>query len=345
MSEENLIRPSQVTMAGWMVIVGSIVVVLTAFEQMGTFHTVEVREEVEKFLAGSPGKGLGLSVDSALTLMRVLSMVAAGCASAAAVLGWHVLRRHRPSRVALTAVAVPLFFSGIVAGGFFSSLVAASALMLWSRPARDWFDGVTRPKPVVTHPSGVPEPGTDVQGERSAPVAEPPPYAGFGAPVPPGVGLIDSLRARPDQVIWACGLTWVFSSITLLVLGFTTAGLLADGAALIDEARAQSPQFDTSGMSDRMLLLGLALFVAVLVVWALSAMVIAFFVWRGHEWARITMIISAGVTGGLAVVALIPSAGTALPLLIASGVVLRLLLTRQAAAWCRKPARGAPGPR
>ena len=79
-----------------------------------------------------------------LEIMRVFGMVAAGCATAAAILGYHVLQRSRSARLALTLLAVPLFLSGMVTGGFLSSVVAAAAVMLWFQPSRDWFNGVVR---------------------------------------------------------------------------------------------------------------------------------------------------------------------------------------------------------
>ena len=92
-------------------------------------------------------------------------MVAAGCATAAAILGYQVLRRSRSARLALTLLAVPLFVTGLVTGGFTSSVVAASAVMLWFQPARDWFNGVVRePRPEVANrvapPAAPPYDGT-----------------------------------------------------------------------------------------------------------------------------------------------------------------------------------------
>ncbi|CUR55261.1 conserved membrane hypothetical protein [metagenome] len=325
-------RPSQVTMAGWMVIVGSVVVVLTAFEQIGSFHTLEVREEVERFLRTSTGEGLGLSTESALTLLRLLAMVAAGCATAAAVLGWHVLRRHRPSRIALSIVAVPLFLSGIVAGGFFSSLVAASALLLWSRPARDWFDGVSRPRPEVVHPSGAREPG---HWSSAPPPVEAAPYVGFGTLPPPPPHAV-AKRDRPDQVLWACVVSWAFSALCAVGLGIGLLALLVEGHALIDDAIAQNPDLDTSGMSQEALLVGVSVVIAVLFVWSLLVMGATYFVWLGRSWARKALLASSAVVAAVSLLALFSNLVT-LPVLIASAVVLRLLLTSRAAAWCAPP--------
>jgi hypothetical protein len=331
-SDAKQIRPGQVTMAAWMIMVGSAIVVLSVFDQLGSFNTVEAREGIEKFLGEPPAKGLGLSTDAALTLLRVMAMVAAGCATAAAVLGWHVLKRHRPSRVALTVVAVPLFFTGMVAGGFFSSLVAASALMLWTRPARDWFDGVTRPRREVVHPSGAREPGSEPATSQAS-RSQAAPYAGFGALT--GVGTAD--RTRPAQVTWACLLTWGFCAMTIVTLVAGAVGLIADSSGAIDEAMRQNPDLVDAGMSERELLIGAVLVIGALLIWTVLAIVVAWFVWKGRDWARVILICSAGLAAGLGVLAVLINV-IALPLLIAGGVAMRLLLGRQAAAWCRPKA-------
>ena len=93
--------------------------------------------------------GTGIGVEEWLSILHTVSLVAAGCATAAAILGWHVLKRSRGARVGLSVVAVPLFFSGLFAGAFLSSMVAVAAALLWTKPSRDWFDGIaaTPPRP------------------------------------------------------------------------------------------------------------------------------------------------------------------------------------------------------
>ena len=59
-------------------------------------------------LESLPADGLGLSVDAARTALRVSAMVAAACATAAAILGYQVMQRSRSARVALSVLAVPL---------------------------------------------------------------------------------------------------------------------------------------------------------------------------------------------------------------------------------------------
>lgn len=131
-------RPSQVTLTGWMIIVGSVLVVFSVVEQLSGMRSLETRQAVETFLDEPAGQALGLDVEAVLTLWRTAALVAAGCATAAVVLGWHVLRRHRGARVGLTVLALPLFLTGVATGGFLSALVAAASLMLWMQPARDW---------------------------------------------------------------------------------------------------------------------------------------------------------------------------------------------------------------
>ena len=126
MSEQSP-RPRQVTLVAWLTMVGSVIVVVLVFDRIAGLHTLETRQSVEKFLAEPPGSDLGVGVDGVLSVIRTLAMVAAGCATAAAILGYQVLRRSRSARLALTVLAVPLFFAGLVTGGFVSSLVAASA--------------------------------------------------------------------------------------------------------------------------------------------------------------------------------------------------------------------------
>src|SRR6266508_621861 len=243
-----------------MVMIGSAIVVLTCFDQVSGFQTMDSREAIAKFLSEPPAEGLGLDVDGAIVILRSMAMVTAGLATAALILGWHVLHRHRASRMALTIVAVPLFFTGIVAGGFFSSVVAAAALMLWSRPARDWFDGVSRPiQQPVRRPSGAAEEGTPEArstlepGTTSAPPTSPPPSpppVELGAPPvgPPYAGLTPPLsvvRRRPDVVLWACVLTWTFSAVTAVFMLITAALLPAKGHEVLAEARRQNPDLAT----------------------------------------------------------------------------------------------------
>lgn len=145
---ETLPRPPQVTMLGWMIVIGSVLVVVNVFEMLGGLRSLDTREMVQEYLVDGPGSSLGWSIETGLAALRITAMVAAACAAATAVLGIFALQRNRGARVGLSTLAVPLFVTGAVAGGFMSSLVAAAVALLWMQPSRDWFAG-RKPKPAT----------------------------------------------------------------------------------------------------------------------------------------------------------------------------------------------------
>ncbi len=154
MPESTAARPTQVTIAAGLVMACSVFVVLTAFDQIAALHSLETRKSVEEFLSTPPGESLGLGVQGMLSVMRVLTMVTAACATAAAILGFQVLRRSRSARLVLTVLALPLFLAGVVVGGFLPAVITGSIVMMWLQPARDWIDGKT-PRPVAPSPAPV----------------------------------------------------------------------------------------------------------------------------------------------------------------------------------------------
>ncbi|WP_126688229.1 hypothetical protein [Nocardioides ferulae] len=201
MSDSTPTRPRQVTVAAWLIMVGSVVVVLSVFERVSGLRSLETRKAVDRFLAEPPGDGFGMSTESVLDLLHVVSLVAGACAAAMAILGYQLLRRSKAARLMLSVLAVPVFLTGLVAGGFMSSLVAAATAMLWFQPSRDWFDGVTRHRPdphapgaqrgsnPAHQPGELPRfgqqgrPGPDAAPDRQPPAgAGPRAVSGFGTP-------------------------------------------------------------------------------------------------------------------------------------------------------------------
>lgn len=134
-------RPRQLTMAGGFVIGGSVLLLLTVFDAFTSLRSVEMRAEVTELLTSPTGRGLGLDVSEALSLMRGGLMVAGASAAAAAVLGVYALQRHRAARLALSVLAVPILLTAPLTGGLVGALVVGATAMLWSGPARDWFAG------------------------------------------------------------------------------------------------------------------------------------------------------------------------------------------------------------
>ena len=99
-----------------------------------------------------------------------------------------------------------------VTGGFLSSVVAASALLLWLEPSRNWFDGVPASPDraagggSTTQRASWPPPPPEQPAESPAPptVSGPRPHQGFGTtPTPAVQGGASRPARRPAAVMWA----------------------------------------------------------------------------------------------------------------------------------------------
>ena len=205
-------RPSQVTMAAGTAAVGSALLVLTLFDSISRLRSVEMRESITEFLSSPPGSGLGLSVTDAVDLLRAGMLFTGAVAAAAVVLAVYVLQRHNAARICFTVAAALLLLTAPIAGGVLPILVAFSAVMLWTRPARDWFagrpaapveprqqhrrrdDDTADAKPAWPRPQDPATLDAPGDGDRSS---TPPPTYGFGAPAeqPPG----QPANQPPDQ--------------------------------------------------------------------------------------------------------------------------------------------------
>lgn len=351
MSESTPQRPRQVSFAAWMIMVGSIFVVLTAFEQVGSLRSLDTREAVQDFLATPPGDGLGLGVDTVLNGWRVLSLVAAGCATAAAILGFYVLQRSRSARIGLSVLALPLFVAGVSGGGLVSSLVVASSLLLWLQPARDWFGGVNRPTPApiatpaptpVAQPQPTrPQPQPQAQQPVRQPVRppggdQPPPYAGFGSagavPHPGATPVAQPAVRRPVPVVWAAVLTWACCGIVLVGMTLTVLVMAISPEILFEQLRRQQPDLADQGITEAALRTATMVTAVVLALWAAAAAVLAVLVWRRVPWARTALIGSAAASAVLLVLATVGNALLGLPLLASVACVV-LLVRSDVRAW------------
>jgi hypothetical protein len=335
-------RPRQVTLAASLIMGGSVLVVLTAFERLAGLHTLETRESVQRFLSQPPGADLGLGVQGVLTALRTLGMVAAGCATAAAILGYQVLQRSRSARLVLTVLALPLFLTGMATGGFLSSVVAASAVMLWFQPARDWFDGVTR------EPRPTPPPTAAGSGAR--------PFTGFGAPpartdrlqawAPPRPEPAEEaatpeavVARRPSAVTWACLLTWVCSALAIVAMAASIVVLATDPGLVFDELHRQNPQLRSEGVTDATLRTATYVLGGVVIGWSLAASLLAVLAFRGTGWARVPLVVSAAASAALLLLATVAQALLVVPL-AAAVVTLALLVRPDVRAWFAR----SPGP-
>jgi hypothetical protein len=313
-------RPRQVTLAGWLIMVGSAVVVFSAFERVSGLRSLESQEAVADFLSEPPGEGLGLSVDEMLDLIRALSLVAAACATAAAILGFWVLRGSKGARLGLAVIALPLLLTGIATGGLVSSLVAAAAVMLWVQPARNWFEG--RPPPEAP----------------AAPAAAPPVVSAPPVPSPPGEpGPVRPMAPRPPRppaVVWACVLTWACCGLIVIGLGATVLVLLAAPDLLFDELHRQNPDLADQGLSDGEIRAASFATAGLILPWCLVAAGLAVQAFRRVAWARRALLISAGVAGGVSLLGMFASAILVLPF-VAAVVTVALLSRPEVGAWFR----------
>lgn len=334
---------------------GSAAVVLTVFEQISGLHTVDTREAVAKALAEPPFDGLGLSVEEVLAGARVLAMVAAACATATAILGWHVQQRSKAARVALSVLALPLFVAGMGSGGVLSSVVAVAVLMLWLQPSRDWFDGRWRPEPEQPRPAAPLHRETPRDTPASPPVQQeppaapqPPPYAAWPPPSQaawPPVGTPQAPPApfgpgapqpqRPPAVVASVVLTWVCSLLLggLFVIG--AVWLVANPGRLMDQLTEQNPELVRQGAITTDLVRGMLIaMAAVIAVWVLAACAFAVFTLRGANWARIALLVSSGTAGVALLLCSVVNAAMVVPL-AGAVAVFAMLLRRDVVAWFR----------
>jgi hypothetical protein len=146
-AQKKLARPRQVTTAGVMGVAGSALLVLSLFDALQRLRSVEMRAAVDKFLAEPPGDGLGVSTGWVLDALHVLVLFNGALAAAAAVLAVYVFQRNRAARIGFSVAAGLLLLTSPFSGGAMAMILAFAAVMLWSRPARDWFAG-REPAPV-----------------------------------------------------------------------------------------------------------------------------------------------------------------------------------------------------
>ncbi len=349
MSEPKSVRPPQATVAGWLVMGGSVVVVLMALGQGAVLHSLDTREAVEEYLSSPPGDQLGLGVQGMLTLLRVVWTVTAVSAAAAAVLGWYALHRSKGARLGLSALAVPLFltsffFVGLPGASVFPAMVTAAIVMLWFQPARDWYDGITREAPTPPRPLPAPPTAPPPTPTGRDPLLDlPPPTAPPMHPTPYAVqpsGSVVAPARRPASVTWACVLAWLSTAAVFGLLGLVLVVMLASPDALLDAAHRENPDLANQGMTDADLKTSTYVACAVVMAWSAGAAALALLAWRRVRWAATGLAVSAGLASLLCLLSVVGSLLVMLVPLVACAVTLALLLRPESTAWfrARRPA-------
>lgn len=320
MSDQELARPRQVTVAVVIIVLGSFFVLFTAWDEMARIHSLDTRERIEDMMGG-----FDLGTQQALLALRIAVLIAASCAVVAGVLGLQILKRNRAARIGLTVVAAPLFLTGtaIEGGGFAAAMVAAFAVLLWFQPARDWFDGkAPARRPAVDGPpqraiAPPASPRRSGQSGRPDPVGQPgtvaqqtPPDA-VNWPGNPYLRTEGPSRVRPPRLVAACLLTWIFGAVIGTISLILAVAMVGDPDAMIDQMRSQDPDL-VRDLGRRELVAGVGLTGAVLFVWCSVASGLAIFAWLGRPWARLALLLAVAP----AAVGLLIGAIAAVPLLI-----------------------------
>ncbi|WGY01417.1 hypothetical protein QI633_23135 [Nocardioides sp. QY071] len=316
MSEQQP-RPGQATLAGALIIGGSVFVVLAAWQRISTLHTLAVQEELQKVLTEPMTADLGLDADGLATVIRVLCMVGAGAATASAILGVQVFKRSASARLALTALAPLLFVGGLATAGFLAPMVLAGIALLWLQPTRDWYAGrpwmqrleerqaarlaairsATRPAP----PSRFDQPGQPGQpSQPGQPGHLPGPLAGpVTGDAPPATGPV--VGARPPALVAACAITCVVAVAIVLLVAGMVAYVSANSEKLFAEVMKDQPSWlDSSQVTEQDLVAGIYVLMAGVTACALGAIVLAALAFVGQNWARIVLAIGAAAGAALA---------------------------------------------
>ena len=356
-------RPSQVTAAGLIVMLGSVLVVLLMWDRISHLNTVETRTSLKAFLDRSKLQDDGLDVGSLSTIVKVVSMVCAALGVAMAVQGWQINRRSRHARVALTVLTVPLFVTALVGDGmvesaaatFWCSGVSAAVLTLWLGPARGWFGDAsptlrnTGPAPgqssesappswpptAPPHPSPQPPPtsfplATPPQGHPTGQVTAPPapwtppPTSAYDAPRPP--------LARPRALLWACVLTWVCTGLAIAGLAVSLVVMGHDSDSVLDRMYKQNPQLADQGFSRHTILGMVVALTAVAMLAAIAAAVFAVLVFLRHHWAWFALLGSASLAALLFLLASF-SSPVGVVLLGACVATIAFLVRPEVRAW------------
>lgn len=336
MSRSTEQRPPQVTLAATIVIAASVMVLMSAYDRVSGLRSLETRESVDEFLSGAPGSEMGLDREAVLGILQVSSVVAAVFAVTTAILGWYVLKGDKTARLALAVAVLPLFFTGLVIGGFASSFVAAATVMLWMEPARGWFaTGLWTPPPpreevereLPPHddrltPWRGPTPGSTPS--ESSPPPFPTPYAAPGAqearpwPLQPGTTERDGARTsshpsttrRPGAVVAA----FVVTVVAALVVGlFAALAMLVVALApdVVMEEFERQASGEVADLTLAQIRMSTFFTGTVCVLACIAALVFAGFAMARREWARRGWLVIAASSAGACIFVVIASPAAA----------------------------------
>lgn len=340
MSTTTAPRPRQTTMAGVMVMLAATFVVLSVWDSVSRLRSIETRESIEKFLADAPGSGLGVSVESMIQVLHGVSIVAALSSVAAIALGWQALQRSRRARLALSVLAVPIFVTGLVAGGFMSSLVAVATAMLWLSPSREWFAGLPIPEPAKSVKPDQARRDANVQAlsGQAAPEQSPTPSAPLSTEAPPAgwpAGQAAPTK-RPDVVTVALVLTIVVAGLVFVMTLVSLVLIASQPDLVLEELHRQNPELADQGISETLLLTTSFVSGGLALVWSGLAIVLAVLMAGRRAWAVRGLLICAAATALFSVVATLATPAALIPAVAAIATV-SCLRRPDVRAWLEAP--------
>jgi hypothetical protein len=135
-------RPRDVALAGALTITGSVMALVGIFSAQGELRSSQARREIGSLLADNRFGAVDLTVEAVLDLVEYALMAASAASVAAIVLAVFVMRRHNPSRIALTVLGVLaalLLLLQWPTGMLIALFVAYTVSLLWRAPVRGWF--------------------------------------------------------------------------------------------------------------------------------------------------------------------------------------------------------------
>jgi hypothetical protein len=145
---------------------------------------------------------------------------------------------------------------------------------------------------------------------------------------------------RPGTVTAAAWITIVFSAITAVLFGFTGLALLVARDQVITEME-RVPEFQDANIDAESAVGVIVAVVLGLVVWAIIAIVLAVFVLRRSNVARILLVISSAVVALFSLLGV--TSGVSVVTLIASIAVIVLLFVGGAGDWFKGIPSGGAG--
>ena len=105
--------------------VGSVFVCSLVWDRLAGLHSLDSRRRCRT--PSTPRLRARAQVSDLMAAVRVVVVVGAACATAMVILGYQVLQRSRGARIGPRVLAVPLFVSGLVTGGYVAAIVGAAA--------------------------------------------------------------------------------------------------------------------------------------------------------------------------------------------------------------------------